>query len=92
MSQIPKNAVRLSEKWVAFLAKQPETGMGYQVVSVKVKGGQWYERVVVESPFIRGAIGYKELPFAVDDIDEIVVTHDKRDLGNWDFAEGRPRS
>lgn len=33
------NAISLPEKWVKFLSEQPETGMGYQDVTISFKDG-----------------------------------------------------
>ena len=37
----------LSTKWGKKLAAEPETGMGYQVTSVILKGGERFEQVVI---------------------------------------------
>ena len=59
---------------------QPETGMGYQIVSVVLRDGTRYDQVVVDSGYITQIKGFKRIPFSEEDIQEIIVTHDK-----WDF-------
>lgn len=70
----------LSRKWCEFLATQPETGMGYFVVSVVLHDGRRYDRVVVDSGYVTRIEGCKDIPFSEQEIKEIIVTHDK-----WDF-------
>lgn len=70
----------LSEKWIKKLVLQQETGMGYHIVTVKLKNGTIFNHVVVDSGFITKIRGIKDVPFQEDDIEDIIVTHDK-----WDF-------
>lgn len=77
--------IELSAKWAAELASKPETGMGYQVVSVVLKGGRTFDRVVVVEGHITEVRGYKDIPFTEYQIDQIILTHDK-----WDFNAGLP--
>ena len=70
----------LSKKWAAELVNKPETGMGYQIVSVILKNGKRFDQVVNNSGYITQVHGFKEIPFTEDEIQEIIVTHDK-----WDF-------
>jgi len=58
----------------------PETGMGYQVVSVILKNGNRFDQVTVVEGQITQLRGRKDIPFTEDQIAEIVLTHDK-----WDF-------
>jgi hypothetical protein len=74
--------IELSDEWLDYLAKQPETGMGYQIVSVTLNDGSRYDQVVVDSGFITRIRGRQDIPFASKDIKRIVVTHDK-----WDWHE-----
>lgn len=72
--------IALSQKWAALLINQPETGMGYQIVSVIKTNGIRYDQVVVDSGYIMRVRGFKEIPFTEDEIYKIIVTHD-----NWEF-------
>ena len=76
--------IRLSDNWVNFLTKQPETGMGYHIVSLRLKDGRHFNQVIVDSGSIVRIKGLKEIPFIHGDIVEIIVTHDK-----WDFSKER---
>lgn len=73
--------LQLSNKWGPELISKPETGLGYQIVSVVLKNGVRYDQVVVESGVITRIRNYATIPFNEDAIAEIIVTHDK-----WDFS------
>jgi hypothetical protein len=72
--------IALSGKWAAKLLSQPETGMGYQVVTVVLKDGRKFPQVAVVQGQIAQIRGRKDIPFREEDIAELVVTHDK-----WNF-------
>ena len=76
--------ITLSSKWATELASKPETGMGYQVVSVVLKDGKRFDQVAVVEGRITEIRGRTDVPFAEDDIAEIVLTHDK-----WNFNAER---
>lgn len=76
--------IALSARWAKQLASKPETGMGYQVVSVVLKDGKRFEQVAVVEGRITEIRGRKDIPFIEDEIAEIVVTHDK-----WNFNAQR---
>jgi hypothetical protein len=69
--------IPLSKHWATCLSSLPETGMGYQVVSVFLTTGRKIEQVVIDSGHITRARGYKEVPFGESEITAIQVTHDK---------------
>jgi predicted fused transcriptional regulator/phosphomethylpyrimidine kinase len=76
--------ITLSSKWATELASKPETGMGYQVVSVVLKDGKRFDQVAVVEGRITEIRGRTDIPFAEDDIAEIILTHDK-----WNFNAER---
>jgi hypothetical protein len=39
--------MKLSERWTKELTAQPETGMGYQVVSITLKDGRILDDIVI---------------------------------------------
>jgi len=67
----------LDEKWAAYLRAQPETGMGYQVVSITTTDGNVYPRVIVDGGFVTRVRGYDDIPFSADHIHGIQVNHEK---------------
>jgi hypothetical protein len=67
--------LELSDKWASVLASQRETGMGYQVVTVRLKDGRRFDGVSVVGGIISRIAGAEVVPFAEDDIEDIVVTH-----------------
>jgi hypothetical protein len=70
----------LSEKWAPKLNAQGETGMGYQIASVMLKDGRQFDRVVIVGGIIGQIKDVEGIPFTEDEIDQIIVTHDK-----WNF-------
>jgi hypothetical protein len=70
--------LRLDDKWAPVLAQEPETGMGYQVVTVLLKDGRRYDGVVVTGGIITEVDGAGSVPFAESDIEALRVTHDRR--------------
>ena len=63
------------------LSEQPETGMGYWIVTVRLTDGREFDRVVVNGGFITQIFGMETIPFDSQDIAEFSVTHDK-----WRFS------
>lgn len=76
--------LQLSDRWGSRLRSQPETGMGYQVVSIVLRNGQRIDQVLVESGVITRVRGQDSIPFREDEIADLIVTHDR-----WDFAAER---
>jgi hypothetical protein len=76
--------IRLPEKWIQELATEPETGMGYQVVSVVLIDGRRFNQAVIVEGQITEIRGLAQIPFEESQIADVVVTHDK-----WDFGAGR---
>jgi predicted fused transcriptional regulator/phosphomethylpyrimidine kinase len=76
--------IELSPKWTNELALHPETGMGYQVVSVVLKDSRRFDQVAVVEGRITEIRGLKEIPFTEDQIAQIIITHDK-----WNFNAER---
>jgi hypothetical protein len=75
--------ILLSDKWAPQLTSQPETGMGYQVVTVQLYDGRQFPQAVVDSSYVTKVRGYLEVPFSEEQISSITVTHDK-----WDWSKG----
>ena len=69
--------LELSNKWAPVLASQRETGMGYQVVTIRLKDGRQFAGVTVVGGVVNRVEGAQSIPFAEDDIEDIVVTHDR---------------
>ena len=76
--------LELSDKWGPRLISQPETGMGYQVATILLKSGQRYDQALIQAGVVTRVRGLTDIPFKDEDIEDIVVTHDK-----WDFARER---
>jgi hypothetical protein len=76
--------ITLSTKWASTLSSKPETGMGYQVISVILNDGRKYDQVVVVEGRITEIRGRLDIPFTEDQISAIILTHDK-----WNFNAER---
>ena len=74
----------LPDKWTEFYHESGETGMGYLIVTVILKNGSKYERVVINGGYVTQVYGFDEVPFDVDEIKEMHATHDK-----WNFNKDR---
>ncbi|HET6886500.1 MAG TPA: hypothetical protein VFH87_01125 [Candidatus Udaeobacter sp.] len=72
----------LSGKWASKLAAEPETGMGYQIASIVLKDGKRFDRVVVVDGNLTRVRGVEGIPFSEDQIEQIIVTHDKCDFND----------
>ncbi len=72
-----RNILQLSDKWVQFLVNQPETGMGYQVCTIRLRDGRDFKQAIVDSGLVTKIKDTDGIPFSEDEIDEIIVTHDK---------------
>jgi hypothetical protein len=72
--------LQLSSQWTKQLALMPETGMDYQIVSVTLKDGRRFDQTVVVGGTLTKIRGIDGIPFTEDQIEKIVVTHDKRDF------------
>ncbi len=72
-----RNTLQLSDKWVQFLVNQPETGMGYQVCTIRLRDGRDFKQAIVDSGLVTKIKDTDGIPFSEDEIDEIIVTHDK---------------
>src|SRR5262249_37404373 len=78
-SQTPPPMLHLSARWAPYLKSQPETGMGYQYVSVFLRDGRRFDRVAVVGGTIASIDGSPNIPFSEDQITDIQVTHDRPD-------------
>jgi hypothetical protein len=56
--------------------------MGYQIASIVLKDGRKYDQAAITGGVITKIRNLEDIPFREDDIDRIIVTHDK-----WNFKE-----
>jgi len=67
----------LSDKWVPVLLSQPETGMNYQIASIRLKDGRQFDHVLISGGYVARIGDAPDIPFEEDDIESIVVNHGK---------------
>jgi len=72
--------ITLSASWAPKLLAHGETGMGYQIASIILKDGRRFDQVVIVGGYLTQIKGINDVPFFEEEIEDIIVTHDK-----WDF-------
>lgn len=85
-----KRLVPIPNGFVDHLKRMGETGIGYQVVSVQLRDGRTFDQVVASEGYVIQVRGYKEIPFAPEDVASVNVNHKR-----WNFRGGseiRPMS
>jgi hypothetical protein len=78
-----KRLVPIPSGCVDDLDRVKETGIGYQVVSVELKDGRYFDQVVASEGCIIEVRGYQEIPFAPDEVVSVKVNHK-----HWNFRDG----
>lgn len=76
--------IKLPARLLVKLAAMPETGMGYQVVSIVLEDGTRYVQAVIIEGEVTELRGLKTIPFTSEQIADVVLTHEK-----WDFNAER---
>jgi len=85
-----KNVVPIPSGFVDQLKRSSETGIGYQVVSVELRDGRAFDQVVTSEGCIIEVRGFKDIPFAPEDVAAVNVNHKR-----WNFRGGsevRPKA
>jgi hypothetical protein len=65
---------------INWLKAQPETGMGYWIVSAHLRDGRTIPHVVLDGGEVTKVRGYAKAPFVEADINHFELTHAK-----WDW-------
>jgi hypothetical protein len=78
-----RRLVPIPTRLIDHLRLAEETGIGYQVVSVELKDGRFFDQVATSEGCIIEVRGYKEIPFAPDDVASVRVNHKR-----WNFRDG----
>ena len=76
-----KHLVPIPSQFVDQLKR--ETGIGYQIVSVELKDGRYFDQVATSEGHIIEVRGYKQIPFAAEDVASMNVNHKR-----WNFRAG----
>ena len=74
--------VSIPSEWLDYLAQESETGMGYQVVEVKLKDGRFFPQVVAGGGRFTQVRGFRDIPFVEGDVASVKVNHRR-----WNFRE-----
>lgn len=78
-----KRLVPIPSGFVDNLKSAGETGIGYQVVSVELQDGRKFDQVVASEGCVIEVRGFKEIPFAPDEVASVNVNHKR-----WNFRGG----
>jgi hypothetical protein len=76
----------LPQKWIEYLRKQPESGMGYQIVNATLRDGRKFEVAVTDSHIVGAVRGYSDIPFDPEEVAGIDVIPDwilRRNAHTW---------
>ncbi len=76
--------IKLPAPLLLKLAAMPETGMGYQVVSIVLEDGTRYVQAVIIEGQVTELRGLETIPFTSEQIADVILTHEK-----WDFNAER---
>ena len=80
--RIGKHLVPIPSRFVDRLKKAEETGIGYQVVGIKLKDGRSFEQVAVSDGCIIEVRGHHNIPFAAEDVASLAINHK-----DWNFRD-----
>lgn len=83
LRSVMKRLVPIPSGLADHLKHAGETGIGYQVVSVELRDGRSYDQVVTSEGCIIEVRGFKEIPFAADEVASVNVNHKR-----WNFRGG----
>ena len=77
-----KRLVPIPSEFVHHLKHAKETGIGYLVISVELNDGRTFDQVATSEGYVIEVKGYKEIPFAPEDLVSVAVTHKR-----WNFRD-----
>jgi hypothetical protein len=80
---------QLPDNWISVVAGMEEFANGGTQVSVRLRDSrEFHEILVSNSTYVVAARGHRDLPFTLDDIEEIFQTDDDKNpkvRGGWEF-------
>ena len=74
------------------LKREKETGIGCQVVSVKLKDGRCFDQVVASEGCIIQVRGYEVVPFAPNEVATVSVNHKRWNFRDASHARNKSRA
>ena len=87
-----KRLVPVPSESADLLKREKETGIGYQVVSVKLKDGRCYEQAVASEGCIIQVRGYENVPFAPNELESVRVNHKRWNFRDSSHARNKSRA
>jgi hypothetical protein len=80
---------QLPEPWISVVSKMEEFASGGTQVSVRLQDKRTFGGILVSNgTYVVAMRGYKDLPFALEEIEEIYQTNEDKNpksRGGWDF-------
>jgi hypothetical protein len=68
---------------VVELKRETETGIGYQVVSVTLNDGRYFDQAIASEGYIIEVRGYEDVPFAPSEVAKVTVNHKGWNFRKW---------
>ena len=87
--RIARQLVPIPPRFVDQLKQAEETGIGYQVVGIKLKDGRSFDQVAVSDGCIIEVRGHQNIPFASEDVASLAVNHKDWNFRDWSDAPRR---
>jgi hypothetical protein len=77
-----KRLIPIPSGFLDQMKRAGETGIGYQVVSVELKDGRYFDQVATSEGCMLEVRGHAEIPFATNDVVSVTVNHKR-----WNFRD-----
>ena len=84
-----KCLVPIPAEFADSLKQAEETGIGYRVISVKLRDGRCVEQVLASEGCIIEVRGHKDIPFGPDDVVSVRVNHRRWNFRGWSDARSK---
>jgi beta-phosphoglucomutase len=72
---VGSHRVPIPRRFADQLKEAEETGIGYQVVGIKLKDGRSFDQVAVSDGCIVEVRGHRNIPFAPEDVASLTISH-----------------
>jgi hypothetical protein len=82
-----KQLVPIPDRFLDQLKKVKATGIGYQVVAIKLKDGRAFDQVAASDGHIIEVRGHGTIPFTPEEVESVVVNHKDWNFRRWSDAK-----
>jgi hypothetical protein len=77
-----RSSVPIPSESAERLKREKETGMGYQIVAVKLKDGRCFDQVIASEGCLIQVRGYEVIPFGPEEVTSVSINHKR-----WNFRD-----